>query len=113
MHGLAHRIVAPERKGNVADAPADFGPRQVGLDPFRRPDEIHRVIRVFLHARADGQHVRIENNVLWREADFLHQQVVGAPADFGFALEGVRLPAFIERHHHHRRAVAQHQPGVV
>ena len=69
VHRLAHRVVAAERKRDVADAAADFGPRQVVLDPSRRPDEIHGVIRVFLHAGADGQHVRIKNDVLRRKAD--------------------------------------------
>ena len=87
VHRLADGIVAAERKRDVADAAADFGVWQVFLDPPRRADEINGVIRVFLHARADGQHVRIEDDVLGREADFFHEQIIGAFADVGAPLE--------------------------
>ena len=107
VHGLAHGVVAAERERDVADAAADFRVRQVFLDPLGGADEIHGVIRVFLHARADGEDVGIENDVLRREADFLDEQIVGALADFRAALEGIGLTLFIERHHDDRRAVAQ------
>ena len=45
-------------------------------------------------------------------ADFVHEQVVAALADFTLALEGVGLAAFVERHHHDRRAVASHELGL-
>ena len=44
---------------------------------------------------------------------WVHQDVVGALADRGLALERVGLALFVERHHHHRGAVAAHDFGVL
>ena len=63
---------------------------------------------VLLHAGRDGEDIRVEDDVLGREAYLIDQYVVGALADRRLALERVGLPFFIERHHHHRSAVAPH-----
>ena len=83
VHRLAHHVVAAEGKGDVADAAADPRPRQVVLDPLRGADEIDGVVVVLLDAGGHGQDVRIENDVLRREADFLRQDAVGALANSG------------------------------
>ena len=54
----------------------------------------------------------IEDDVLGRKAGLLGQQLVGARADRDLALERVGLALFVERHHHDRRAVGAHQPGL-
>ena len=105
VHRLAHGVVAAKAEGDVADAAADFGERQVLLDPARRADEIHGVVVVLLDARGDGEDVRVEDDVLRREADLLGEQDRSAFADLDLALERVGLPALVEGHHHHRRAV--------
>ncbi len=58
----------------------------------RRLDEIDAVIVVLLDAGGDGEDVRIEDDVLRREAGLLGQQLVGAGADFDLARLGVGLP---------------------
>ncbi len=113
VHRLAHGVVAAKAEADVADAAADLRVRQVFLDPLRRADEVHGVVRVFLHAGADGEDVRVKNNVLRRNTDFLDQQIVGAAADFGAPLKRIRLAAFIKGHHHHGRAVAADQLRLV
>ena len=113
VHRLAHGVVAAKAEADVADAAADLRQRQVFLDPLRRADEIHGVIRVLLHAGADGQHVRIKNDVLRREPDLLDQQIVGALADRDAPLKRIRLAALVKRHHDHRRAVAPDQLRLV
>jgi hypothetical protein len=45
----------------------------------------------------------IEDDVLGREADLVHQDVVGALADRDLALDGVGLSLFVEGHHHDGR----------
>ena len=68
-----------------------------------------RVVVVLLDAGGDGQDVRIEDDVLRREADFLRQDAIGALADLDLALEAVGLAVLVEGHHHHRRAVTADQ----
>ena len=109
---FARRVVAAERKTHVRYATADFGVRQVVAYPLGGLYEIHRVVAVFLDTRGNREYIRIENNVFGREAYFLRQQIVGALADFSFALEGIRLALLIKRHHNHRRAVALAQRGL-
>ena len=71
-----------------------------------------RVVVVLLDAGGDREHVRVEDDVLGREADLLGQQLVGARADLDLALDGVGLAVLVERHHHHGGAVAAHQPRL-
>ena len=113
MHGLAHALIAAERERQVRYAAGDVHMRQVRLDPARRLDEIDAVIVVLLHAGGDGEDVRIEDDVLGRKADRVHQNVVGALADRRLALERVGLALFVEGHHHHGGAVAAHDLGVL
>ena len=85
---------------------------QVLLDPARRVDEVDRVVVVLLDAGGDREDVRVEDDVLGREADLVDQDAVGALADLDLALEGVGLALLVERHHHRGRAVAAHQLGL-
>ena len=112
MHGLANRIVAAERKGNVAHPAADPRVGQVLFDPARGLDEIDSVVVVLLDAGGHGEDVRIENDVFRREADFLDKDLVGAAADFFAALEVVRLTLFVEGHDNHGRAVTHDLTGL-
>ena len=86
--------------------PLTFACGRFSLIHLRRADEIHGVIRVLFQTRADGQHVRIKNDVLRREADFLDEQIVSAFADGNFPLERIRLARFVKCHHDDRRAIA-------
>ena len=81
MHGLAHALVATERKRQVRDAAGDMHVRQVRPDPARRLDEGDAVAVVLLHAGGDGEDIGIENDVLGREAHLVRQDVVGAFAN--------------------------------
>ena len=87
--------------------------RQVRLDPARGFDEIDAIAVVLFHAGGDGEDVGIEDDVLRREADLVHQNFVGAFADRRLALERVGLALSVERHHHHRGTVAAHNSGVL
>jgi len=64
------------------------------------------LIVVLVHTGRNREDVRIENDVLRREADRVREQVIGALADFHLALQRVGLAAFVEGHHHDRGAVA-------
>src|SRR5690606_9613158 len=75
-------------------------------------DEIHRVVVVFFNTGRYGKDVRVENNVLRRETDFIDQHAVGTLTDFIFSRFGIGLTLLVERHHHHRRAIAQAAFGL-
>ena len=113
VDGFAHRVVAAEREAHVGDAARDLGARQVGLDPARRLDEVDGVVVVLLDAGRDREDVRVEDDVLGREADLVDEDPVGARADLGLAREGVGLALLVERHHDGGGAVAANQLGVV
>ena len=112
MDRLAYRVVAAERKAHVRHAAGDVSMRQVLADPARRLDEVDGVVGVFLDAGRHCEDIRVEDDVLGREADFFREQPVGALADLGLARIGVGLADFVEGHHDHRRAVASAQPGA-
>ena len=60
----------------------------------------------------DREHIGIEDDIFWREADS-DQQPVGTLADFHLARLRIGLPQLVERHHHHRRAVAHADSRVM
>ena len=93
VHRFAHGVVAAETEADVADAAADFCEREILFDPLCRANEINGVMGVFLHAGANGEHVRIEDDVLRRETDVFCEQVVSALANLDLAFERVGLAA--------------------
>ena len=113
VHRLADLIISPETERNVGNAAAHLGMRQVRFNPPRGIDKVHRVVVVLLHAGRDGKDVGVENDVLGREPDLVHQNPIGALADADLLVKRSRLPVFVERHHYHRRAVFQHFGGVL
>ena len=107
VHRLPDRLVAAEGEGKVGDAARDMHMRQPGADTARGLDEGDAVIVMLLDARRDREDVRVEDDVLGREADALCEKLIGALADRKFALRRLGLPAFVERHHDDGRAIAQ------
>ena len=86
--------------------------RQRLADSLHRLDVVDGVVVVFLESGRDGEDVRVEDDVLGREADFSGQQVIGAGADLHSAGQCVGLPLLIECHDDRSRPVTAHQPRL-
>ncbi len=112
VHGLTEIVVATEREREVAYAAAHLCAGEIVVNPFRGTDEVEGITVMFLHARGDGQDVRVKNDVLRRERQFLGKQTVGTGAYFYFAVEGGGLPLFVESHYYYRRAELLYSPCV-
>ena len=110
VHGLAHGIVAAEREGDVGDAPGDLRMGQRVLDDPGGLEEIDGIVVVLLDPRGDGQDVRVEDDVLGREADGLGEKTVGARADADLLVPRRRLALLVERHDDGGGPVAQYEP---
>ena len=111
MHRLAHRVIAAEGKGDVADAAGDARAGEVGLDPAGGLDEIDGIVVVLLKAGRDGENVRIEDDVFGGETDLVHEDVIGAGADFDAAGERIGLALFVEGHDDGGGAISQDELG--
>ena len=81
VHRLAHHVVAAEREREVGHAAAHLRPGAGPLDAARRLDERDGVVVVLLDAGGDREDVRVEDDVLGREADLLGEDAIGALAD--------------------------------
>ena len=103
---LAHDLVAAEGEGEVGDAAGDLGAGAALLDPRDGLDERLGEVGVLLHARGDREDVRVEDDVLGREADLVHEQPVGALADLHLAVGRIRLTLLVEGHDDDPGAVA-------
>ena len=68
MHRLAHGVVAAEREREVRDPARDERARAALLQERDRVDERLREGRVLLDPGRDREDVRIEDDVLGREA---------------------------------------------
>ena len=99
VHRLAHVVVAAEAEAEVGDTTGDVHAGAALLDARDRREERLRELVVLLDARGNGQDVRVEDDVLGREADLADEQVVGTAADLDLALGGVGLPQLVEGHH--------------
>ena len=108
MHRLAHVLRAAESEGEVRDAAGDARARAALLDQPRRVDERACVLGMLLDPRADRENVRVEDQVLGREAGALCEQAIGPLADLDLALDGVGLALLVERHDDEAGAVAPH-----
>ena len=106
MHRLAHFFIAAEGEGEVGDAAGDMAMGIFPADHRRGFDEGLAIFVMFFQAGGDGEDVGVEDDVFRRKADLVHQNVIGAFADFGLARAGVGLADFVERHHHHGGAEA-------
>src|ERR1700722_570381 len=113
VHGFTHFIVAAKAEGDVRHAAAHLGVRQVGLDPAGSVDKVNRVVVVLLHAGGNGEDVGIEDDVFWRESDFVDQEPVSTLADADLIFVGRGLAPLVEGHHDGRRAILQHRRSVV
>ena len=80
--------------------------RQRRTNPFRRFDEIHRIVVMLINARCDREDVWIKNNIFGRKAHNIDQQTVSARTDFFAAFKRIGLTFFIKSHDHRCRAVA-------
>ena len=113
MDRLAHVLGAPECKGEVRDPTRHAGARTPLLDARRCLDERLPELRVLLDAGADGEDVRVEDDVLRHKAGLLGQQRVRALADLDLPLDGLGLASLVERHHERGCPEPAHAPSLV
>ena len=81
------------------------------LDQGQSGDELLRIAVVLFDAGRDGEHVRVEDDVLRGEA-LGDEQLVGALADLGLALGRDRLALLVERHDEDGSAEPPHRAGL-
>src|SRR4029077_17911276 len=104
VHRLTHRVVATKGETEVRDPARDLHAGAARLDLRDGGDERVRELRVLLDPRCDGEHVRVEDDVLGLPA-VSRQELVGALADVELARRGVGLTLLVEGHHDYRGAV--------
>ena len=103
----------PRKENDTLETPPEIcAPGQVLLDPAGGLDEVDAVVGVLLDAGGECEEVRVEDDVLGREADLVDEDVVGALADLLAALEVVGLALLVEGHHDDGGAVLAAQPGL-
>mmetsp|Transcript_388 Transcript_388/g.710 ORF Transcript_388/g.710 Transcript_388/m.710 type:complete len:351 (+) Transcript_388:2205-3257(+) len=102
-----------EPEGEIRDASRDLHKRARLLDDLRGLDEVDSVVVVLFHSGADGEHVRVEDDVLGRELDLLHQDLVRPLADANLLVAGRCLTLLIEGHDDRRGAVLLQKGGVL
>ena len=112
VHRLADDVVAAEREREVGDAAARARAGAALLDQRQRLDERLREAVVLLDPGRDGEHVRVEDDVLGLPA-VADEQVVGAAADLDLALDRVGLPDLVEGHHDDAGAEAADPPRLL
>ena len=106
MNRFTYWFITTEREGHVTHTTGDLGVRQILSDVLTAVDEVHSVVVVFFDTGSNGKDVRVEDDVLWQEADLIHQNAVGTLTDFVLTRFGIRLAGFIKGHNDHGGTVA-------
>ena len=109
VHRLAHGVVSPKRKRNVAYTAAHARAWKIFFNPARRLDEIDRIVTMLLQTSCDSQDVWVENDIVRRETGALSQEFVSPRADVDLALECIGLALLIESHHDDGRAISPNE----
>jgi hypothetical protein len=104
VHRFPHDFVAAEAERQVRKPARDMNVRAARLDLLARLDEVDAVIVMLLDARRHREHIRIEDDVLGREAD-PDEQLIRPLANLDFALFRIGLADLVERHDDYRGAV--------
>ena len=112
MHGLAHSIVASERKRKVGHSAGSQSSRQVRLDPSHRLDKVHCISCVFPNPGTDGKYVHVEYYIFRRHSSFLSQKPVCPFAYFDLSIICGCLTLLVEGHDHHSRSQLSDLPGL-
>jgi len=110
VHRLPDRVIATERKRQVAHSAAHPCKREVSLNILSGFYVINSVVIVLLDACGDSQNIRIDEDILRRKTGFLRQQTVRSVSHLPASLECGSLSLLIEEHHHCGSAVTPHQP---
>ena len=105
MDRFSNEVVAAKGEGDIAQSTRRTYPRQVGVDPRNRFDEVDGVVAVLFNTGANGKNIGVENDVAWLDAYLGSQYVIAAFTDLDFTLVGIRLTVFIKCHDHHGRAI--------
>ena len=100
MNSFAYGVITAKRKGNVRHTTGNTGVWQMFFDPACGIYKIDGVVVVLFNAGRDSENVGVENNIGRMKTHDFCQDLVGACADFRFALKSVRLSLFIKGHHH-------------
>src|SRR5690606_37756631 len=112
VNSFANRVITPEGEGDVADAARNIGIGQVFTDPASGFNEVHRIVVMLVDACGNRENVRVENNILGREANS-GEQVVGALTDFSLTLESVSLTGLVKCHNHRSSAIVHTGAGFL
>ena len=109
MDGFTNLHHTSESERQVGNTSTNLHIWTLLLDCLGCLDKVNTVICMFFHSSSNGQHIRIENNILWRKLHFIHQNVIRTLADSYFFRFCCCLTFLVECHYYHRCSVLLQQ----
>ena len=106
VNGAPHRLITPEREGDVRHPARNPSTGQGLLDAARRLDKVEGVTVVLFNAGGDRENIGVEDNVFRRKIELLRQQTIGPGANLDLPICRIGLSGLIKRHDHHSGAIA-------
>mmetsp|Transcript_21059 Transcript_21059/g.36217 ORF Transcript_21059/g.36217 Transcript_21059/m.36217 type:complete len:249 (+) Transcript_21059:2167-2913(+) len=113
MDRLANLHHTTESKRQVGDTSTDLHVWALLLDCLCCVDEVNTIVCMLLHSRSNCQHVGVKDDVLRRETNFIHQDVIRALADSDFLIFRGCLAFLVEGHHNHCTTMLPQQGGLL
>ena len=82
------------------------------FDPARGINKVDCVVVMFFDTSGNRKNIGVEDDVLWREVNFIYQDAISTFTNFFLARKGIGLAFFIKRHHHRSSAITFDQGGL-
>ncbi len=105
VHNLPHGVVSPEGERQVTHPTAHMDAGKSLLDGPGSFDIGVGILVMLFNPCCHGENVRIEDEILRREADLLCQEGAGTLTYLHFSFICISLPLLVKRHYNHRRTV--------
>ena len=102
-----------ETKGQVRDSSTDLHIWTLLLDSLGSLDEINTIVVVFLKPCTNSQHIGIKDDILRRETNLVHKDVIGPLTDADLLLFCGSLALLIKGHYHNSCTMLAQQSGLL
>ena len=113
MHCFTNIIIATERERKITYSPADVCTGKIFPDPSGSFYKVYGVIVMLFDSCSHRKHIRVENNIMRIESNFINQQTICTFAHFYLAGSSIRLSFFIKSHHDSCRSILLDDPGML
>ena len=112
MHTFTDGVVALKGKTQITHPAYHMRMGQMRSNVTASFNVILGVVCMFHHACSNSENIRVKKNVLWRELQLIHQQMVHARTHFNAVFVSIRLSVFVKSHTDQSKTATANRLGL-